>query len=76
MQPVGRTGRFNRGCVVNDLAEVKGGKAKGLKVEIAAAPNFFPAGQDFHRLSSEDASLVGRDDLVLNAAPGDPATEQ
>ena len=47
----------------------------GTRVEIAQGPNFFPASRDFHRSRSKDASLVWRDNFVLNAPPCDAAAE-
>jgi len=75
MQPVGRTVSFDRSWIVNHLEVVEREEGHGCKVEIARASNFFPARRDFHRSWSKDASLVGGDNLVLNAAPRDAATE-
>ena len=47
-----------------------------MKVEIARVSNFFPASGDIHRSWSKDASLVGRDDFVSNAAPGNVAAKE
>ena len=59
MQPVGRTVSFDRGWIVSDLEDVKREREQELEVEIARASNFFPAGWDFHRSWSKNASLVG-----------------
>jgi hypothetical protein len=75
MQPVGRTVSSDRGWFVNDLEEVKTDQGLCWEVEIARASNFFPGRRDFHRSWSNDTSLIGRDNFVLNAAPGDAATE-
>ena len=75
MQPAGRTVSFDRGWIVNDLGGAEREAERGLRVEIALAPNFFPASRDFHRSWSKNASLVGRDDFVLNATPGNAAAE-
>ena len=76
MQPVGRTVSSDRGWIVNHLEDIRELARNQWKVEIARAPNFFPVGRDFHRSWSKNAGLVGGDDFVLNAAPGDAATEQ
>src|ERR1700739_3902705 len=76
MQPVGRTVSFDRDWIVNHLEDVNGWARNQWKVEIARGSNFFPANQDFHKSWSKDAGLIGRDDFVLNAAPGDAASEQ
>ena len=76
MQPIGRTVSFDRGWIVNYLGEAEEGERHELKVEIAGGSKFFPRKQDFHRSWCEDASLVWRDDFVLNAPPGDAAAEE
>lgn len=48
-----------------------------MKVEIAGGSKFFPGKPDFRGSWRDDASLVRRDDFVLNAAPGNtPAKER
>src|SRR5580765_5647159 len=76
MQPVGRTVSYDRGWNVNDLEESKREGQNGLRVEIAQAPHFFPDARDFHRSWSKYAGLVGGDNFVLNATPGDAAAEE
>ena len=76
MQPAGRTVSFDRGWIVNYLGDFKVCARSQWKVEIAGGSNFFPANRDFHRSWCDDASLVGRDDFVLNAAPGNATAEE
>lgn len=47
-----------------------------MRVEIARHPKIFPISQVFHSLWSNDAGLLGRDELVLNTAPANATADQ
>lgn len=76
MHPVCRTVNYYRGIFLNDLEDWEREKREGLQVEIARRLNFFPSGEVFHNLWSKYASLLGGDEFVLNAAPGNAAACQ